>query len=203
MPTGDDETSAAHFLNGWTDGRRQTSRPTTSVAHTPFLRHGFWVFFSRSVNTIHRELKGKARQLTMSRCAIEGNSYQPTQQCVRAPTPAGRDKTTQRVGRGSIPGIVEGGVSGLYARAAALQTGSPPSRGLHLIGSIQPVRSIRASREDLTRSVGGDSCRSGVSPHRTQAPSRSWPPVTPPSLPAALFWRLSAPRRAARTSERV
>ena len=95
------------------------------------------------------------------------------------------------------------GSAGLYARAAALQTGSPPSRGLHLIGSIQPVRSIRASREDLTRSVGGDSCRSGVSPHRTQAPSRSWPPVTPPSLPATLFWRLSAPRRAARTSERV
>ena len=49
------------------------------------------------------------------------------------------------------------GSAGLYARAAALQTGSPPSRGLHLIGSIQPVRSIRASREDLTRSVGGDS----------------------------------------------
>ena len=30
----------------------------------------------------------------MSRCAIEGNSYQPTQQRVRAPTPAGRDKTS-------------------------------------------------------------------------------------------------------------
>ena len=86
------------------------------------------------------------------------------------------------------------GSSGLCARAAALQTGSPPSRGLHLIGSIQPVRSIRAAREDSTRSVGVDSCRSGVSPHRTQAPSRSWPPVTPPSLPATPFWRLSAPR---------
>ena len=86
------------------------------------------------------------------------------------------------------------GSSGLYARAAALQTGSPPSRGLHLIGSIQPVRSIRAAREDLTRSVGVDSCRSGVSPHRAQAPSRSWPPVTLPPLPATPFWRLSAPR---------
>lgn len=85
------------------------------------------------------------------------------------------------------------GSSGLYARAAALQTGSPPSRGLHLIVSIQPVRSIRAARDDLTRSVGVDSCRSGVSPHRTQAPSRSWPPVTPPPLPATPFWRLSAP----------
>ena len=85
------------------------------------------------------------------------------------------------------------GSSGLYARAAALQTGSPPSRGLHLIVSIQPVKSIRAARDDLTRSVGVDSCRSGVSPHRTQAPSRSWPPVTLPPLPATPFWRLSAP----------
>ena len=84
------------------------------------------------------------------------------------------------------------GSSGLYARAAALQTGSPPSKGLHLVGSIQPVRSIRAAREDLTRSVGVDSCRSGVSPHRIQAPSRSWPPVTLPPLPATPFWRLSA-----------
>ena len=99
----------------------------------------------------------------------------------------------QRVGRGSVPGIVEGGASGWCARAAALQTGSPPSRGLHLIGSIRPVRSIRAVREDLTRSVGVDSCRSGVSPHRTQAPSRSWPPVTLPPLPATPFRRLSAP----------
>ena len=99
---------------------------------------------------------------------------------------------TRRVGHGSVSCIVEGGSSGLYARAAALQTGSPPSRGLHLVGSIQPVRSIRAAREDLTRSVGVDSCRSGVSPHRIQAPSRSWPPVTPPPLPATPFWRLSA-----------
>ena len=81
----------------------------------------------------------------------------------------------------------------MYARAAALQTGSPPSRGLHLIGSIQPVRSIRAAREDCTRSVGVDFCRSGVSPHRTQASSRSWPPVTLPPLPATPFRRLSAP----------
>ena len=106
--------------------------------------------------------------------------------------------TIADIGRGVLvtarsPALSREGASGLYARAAALQTGSPPSRGLHLIGSIQPVRSIRAAREDCTRSVGVDFCRSGVSPHRTQASSRSWPPVTLPPLPATPFRRLSAP----------
>ena len=94
----------------------------------------------------------------------------------------------QRVGRGSVPGIVEGGASGWCARAAALQTGSPPSRGLHLIGSIRPVRSIRAVREDLTRSVGVDSSRSATSAVADLV-DRSPAPV----LSATPFWRLSAP----------
>ena len=48
---------------------------------------------------------------------------------------------------------------GLRARAAAPQTGCAPAGTFHLIGSIQPVRE-------------------GVTPHRSQASSRSWPPVT-------------------------
>lgn len=99
---------------------------------------------------------------------------------------------TKRVGHGSVSGIVKGGIVGLVRSRRRAPNGITPSRGLHLVGSIQPVRSIRAAREDLTRSVGVDSCRSGVSPHRIQAPSRSWPPVTPPPLPATPFWRLSA-----------
>ena len=56
---------------------------------------------------------------------------------------------------------------GECARAATPQTGCSPSGTLHLIGSIQPVR------EDSTRSEGVESFRSGVTPHRQQAPSRS------------------------------
>ena len=100
---------------------------------------------------------------------------------------------TRRVGHSSVSGIVEGGGVGLVRSRRRAPNGITPSRGLHLIVSIQPVRSIRAARDDLTRSVGVDSCRSGVSPHRTQAPSRSWPPVTLPPLPATPFRRLSAP----------
>ena len=58
------------------------------------------------------------------------------------------------------------------AHATAPQTGCAPARGLHLIGSIQPVR------EDSTRSEGVESSRSGVTPHQAQASSRSWPLVT-------------------------
>lgn len=86
----------------------------------------------------------------MSRCAIEENSYQPTQQRVRAPTPAGRDKTTQRVGRGSVPGIVEGGYLRSDARAAApVQQGpvgdAPPAFIGAPPGSAAPVRERDAS----------------------------------------------------------
>ena len=56
---------------------------------------------------------------------------------------------------------------GECARAATPQMGCSPSGTLHLIGSIQPVR------EDSTRSEGVESFRSGVTPHRQQAPSRS------------------------------
>ena len=67
----------------------------------------------------------------------------------------------------------------------APQTGCAPARRIHLIGSIQAVR------EDSTRSEGVESYRSGVTPHQTQASSRSWPLVTSPviagdALPAFL-----------------
>ena len=123
----------------------------------------------------------------MSRCAIDGNSYQPTQQRVRAPTPAGRDKTTQRVGRGSVSGIVEGGCLRSDARAAAPQTVCAPSEGIHPIGSGQPVwgHSTREARFQLIGSIAPDQNglndhRWGVSPHRQQAPSRTWSPVRLP-----------------------
>ena len=65
------------------------------------------------------------------------------------------------------------------AHATAPQTGCAPARGLHLIGSIQPVR------EDSTRSEGVESSRSGVTPHRSQASSRSRPShATAPFLSA-------------------
>ena len=123
----------------------------------------------------------------MSRCAIDGNSYQPTQQRVRAPTPAGRDKTTQRVGRGSVPGIVEGGCLRSDARAAAPQTVCAPSEGIHPIGSVQPVwgHSTREARFNLIESIAPDQTwlndhRWAVSPHRQQTSSWSWPPVPLP-----------------------
>ena len=129
----------------------------------------------------------------MSRCAIDGNSYQPTQQRVRAPTPAGRDKTTQRVGRGSVPGIVEGGCLRSDARAAAPQTVCAPSEGIHPIGSVQPVwgHSTREARFNLIGSIAPDQTwlndhRWAVSPHRQQTSSWSWPPVPlPPPINVA------------------
>ena len=65
---------------------------------------------------------------------------------------------------------------GWRTRAATPQTGSTPSGTFHLIGSIQPVR------EDSTRSEGVESSRSGVTPHRQQASSRSWPPASSPII---------------------
>ena len=129
----------------------------------------------------------------MSRCAIDGNSYQTTQQRVRAPTPAGRDKTTQRVGRGSVPGIVEGGCLRSDARAAAPQTVCAPSEGIHPIGSVQPVwgHSTREARFNLIESIAPDQTwlndhRWAVSPHRQQTSSWSWPPVPlPPPINVA------------------
>ena len=94
----------------------------------------------------------------MSRCAIDGNSYQPTQQRVRALTPAGRDKTTRRVGRGSVSGIVEGGCLRSDARAAAPQTVCTPSDGIHPTGSVQPVwgHSTREARFQLIERIQPD-----------------------------------------------
>ncbi|ERH26555.1 hypothetical protein HMPREF1980_01507 [Actinomyces sp. oral taxon 172 str. F0311] len=57
---------------------------------------------------------------------------------------------TQRFGRGSVSGIVEGGCLRSDARAAAPQTGSTPSRGLHLIGVFNPFGGIRPVRRDST-----------------------------------------------------
>ena len=65
---------------------------------------------------------------------------------------------------------------GWRAHATAPQTGCAPSGTFHLIGSFQPVR------EDSTRSEGVESSRSGVTPHPSQASSRSRPTMTHPVL---------------------
>ena len=69
-----------------------------------------------------------------------------------------------------------GGGSGLRARATTPQMGRAPSGGLHLIGSIQPVR------EDSTRSEGVESSRSVITPHPPRASSWSWTPMTSPII---------------------
>ena len=88
---------------------------------------------------------------------------------------------TQRVGRGSVSGIVEGGCLRSDARAAAPQTVCAPSEGIHPIESVQPVwgHSTREARFHLIGSIAPDQNglndhRWGVSPHRQQAPSRTW-----------------------------
>ena len=70
---------------------------------------------------------------------------------------------TQRVGRGSVPGVVEsgvieGGVVGLATRSAAPPIGCVPSGGRHLIGSIRPVwgHSTRERRFHLIESIAPD-----------------------------------------------
>ena len=94
---------------------------------------------------------------------------------------------TQRVGRGSVSGIVEGGCLRSDARAAAPQTVCAPSEGIHPIGSVHPVwgHSTREARFNLIGSIAPDQNglndhRWDVSPHRQQAPARSWPPVPLP-----------------------
>ena len=95
-------------------------------------------------------------------------SRTPTSHCL--PTTGSR---TIRFDRGSAQGIGEGGVVGLARSRRCASDRMRPSGGFHLIGRIQPVR------EDSTRSEGVESSRSGVTPHRPQAPSRSRPPMTP------------------------
>ena len=94
---------------------------------------------------------------------------------------------TQRVGRGSVSGIVEGGCLRSDARAAAPQTVCAPSEGIHPIGSVHPVwgHSTREARFNLIGSIaldqnGLNDHRWGVSPHRQQASSWSWSPVPLP-----------------------
>ena len=91
---------------------------------------------------------------------------------------------TQRVGRGSVPGVVEGGCLRSDARAAAPRTVCAPSEGMHPIGSVQPVwgHSTRERRFHLIKSIAPDQNglndhRWGARPHRRQASSRSWLPV--------------------------
>ena len=95
--------------------------------------------------------------------------------------------------------------SGLRARAAALQTGCAPSEGIHLIGSVQPVwgHSTREGRFHLIESIAPDQNglndhRWGVSPHRAQAPSRSWSIVPLPRFsrrrPPGVYRRPPYPR---------
>ena len=111
----------------------------------------------------------------------------------------------QRVGRGSVSGIIKGGCLRSDARAAAPQTGCAPSGGRLLIGSVQPVwgHSTREGRFHLIESIAPDQNglndhRWGVLPHRAQAPSWSWSPVLLPRFcrrcPAGVYRRPPYPR---------
>ena len=109
-----------------------------------------------------------------------------------ATTPQHTGYRTKHVGRGSVPGLGEGWRgSGLHAHATTPQMGCAPSGGLHLIGSIQPVR------EDSTRSEGVESSRSGATPHPPQAAWRSRPSATSPVVAGDAYRRISTPRQAA------
>ena len=91
-------------------------------------------------------------------------------------TPQHTGYRTKHVGRGSVPGIVEGWRFGLACSRYNASDGMRPMGGLHLIGSIQPIR------EDSTRSEGVESSRSVITPHPPRASSWSWTPMTSPII---------------------
>ena len=128
------------------------------------------------------------------RLALQGNPYQPAQQRVRVPSPAGRGDRTQRIGRELVPGVVGhrrrvGGASAALVRSLCSASGRiSPSGGLCFSGGMQLVGGIRAVREHCTRSERVESSRSDVAPHRQQASSQSWPPLP---LPRSCRRRLS------------
>ena len=81
---------------------------------------------------------------------------------------------TRRVGRGSVSGIVEGGVVGLACSRRSSSDRMCP------IVKIPPDRRHSTREGALPPIRWADSSRLGARPHRQQASSRSWSPLPPP-----------------------